>query len=108
MATDSVTPVTIDNFNKLSKGAKLLLCYIRYYGLDEMQLMVRDPDYKELVDLGWIVEKYSAINGVKNFEIPDKLYEDMIKIEDSILAFFSLEDLEKYKKSKRAYYPWLW
>lgn len=85
-----------------------MLCYVLYYGLEEIQLMARDPDYKELVNAGWFKEKFSPTKGVKNFEIPDKLYDDLDKISDEVLSSFSLSDLDKYKHSKRASYPWLW
>ena len=70
--------------------------------------MVRDPDYKELVALGWLKEKVSTIHGVKVFEIPDQFFGDINKISDQALGAFSLADLENYKLSKRASYPWLW
>lgn len=108
MATESKTPVSINDYNGLSRGSKLLLCYALYYGLDEIQLMMRDPDYPELAKLGWFEEKPSMIHGVKKFEIPDKLFDDLEKISDEVLSVFSVSDLEKYKKSKRASYPWLW
>lgn len=108
MTTESATSVSIKEFNQLSKGAKLLLCYILYYGLEEIQMMVRDPDYKELASLGWLSEKPSTIHGVKVFEIPDQVFGGISKISDQALGSFSLTDLENYKLSKRASYPWLW
>jgi len=108
MTTESATGVSINEFNKLSKGSKLLLCYILYYGLSEIQLMVRDPDYKELVKLGWFKEKPSSVSAVKVFEIPDQLFDGISKLADEALSIFSLTDLEDYKLSKRASYPWLW
>lgn len=108
MVVEPQTAVTMEAFQSLSRHAKLLICYALTGDLEQIPIMTRDRDADELVDHGWLVEKTSRTIGVKNFSFPDKVLDDLLALREQILSQFTEEDLERYKQSKRAYYPWLW
>lgn len=98
----------MEAFQGLSRQTKLLICYALAGDLEQLPIMSRDRDADELVDRGWLEEKTSRTIGVKNFSFPDKVLDDLLGFREQILSQFTEEDLERYKQSKRAYYPWLW
>jgi len=108
MVVEPQTAVTMEAFQGLSRQTKLLICYALTGDLEQLPIMTRDRDADELVDRGWLEEKASRTIGVKNFSFPDKVLDDLLGFREQILSQFTEEDLERYKQSKRAYYPWLW
>ncbi|MBZ0186205.1 MAG: hypothetical protein K8F91_08095 [Candidatus Obscuribacterales bacterium] len=108
MVVGEEVSVRFEEFQKLSRGSQLLICYALHNELEELPMMGRDRDYVELLEYDWLEEKHSKIRGVRNFAFRDKVFDDLIAIKDRILDEYSEQDLDHYRESKRAYYPWLW
>ena len=101
------TTTTLD-FGQLPRGAQLLLAYIVYDRLDEVQLLKSDPDGLALLDGGWIKERPCRIFGVTAYQLSNEGMDKLDKIEDRVLSSVSEDELESYKDKKKAIYPWLW
>ncbi len=96
------------DFAKLSRGAQILLAYILYEQLDDVQLLKSDPDGTALFEGGWLQEKKDKIHGVVIFELTSEGSDKLNKIEERVLSSISEDELDSYKGKKNTYYPWLW